>query len=68
MHEFLCTRNAICMHVMCTVLTVHAIYEGLFKFRNRNMTIMCDVYSVEEMILSIFTIRVLWQSRRKISG
>ena len=29
-HEFLCTRNAVCVDVTYTVLTVRAICEGLF--------------------------------------
>ena len=29
MHEFLCTRNAVYAHVTYTVVTVHAICEGL---------------------------------------
>ena len=28
-HEFSCTRNAFCVHVTCTVVTLHAICEGL---------------------------------------
>ena len=29
LHEFSCTRNAVCEHVTYTVVTVHAICEGL---------------------------------------
>ena len=29
MHEFSCTRNAVCVHVTCMVVTMHAICEGL---------------------------------------
>ena len=29
MHKFSCTHNAVCMHVMCTVVTVQAIRESL---------------------------------------
>ena len=28
-YEFSFTRNAVCVHVACTVATLHAIYEGL---------------------------------------
>ena len=28
---FLCTRKAVCVHVMCAVITVHAICKGLMK-------------------------------------
>ena len=28
-HEFLCMHNAVCIHILCTVTTVHAICEGL---------------------------------------
>ena len=28
-HEFSCTRNAVCVHVTCTVVTVHTICEDL---------------------------------------
>ena len=28
-HEFSCMCNAVCVHVTCTVVTVHAICEGL---------------------------------------
>ena len=30
-HKFSCTCNAICLHVACTVTTVHAICEGLIQ-------------------------------------
>ena len=29
MHEFSCTRNDVCVHVRCTVVTMYAICEGL---------------------------------------
>ena len=28
---FLCTRKAVCVHVVCTVITVHAICKDLMK-------------------------------------
>ena len=34
-HKFLCTHNAICMHVMYTVVTVHAICGGLLYKMNK---------------------------------
>ena len=30
-HEFLCTRDAICVNPTCMVVSVHAIFEGLEK-------------------------------------
>ena len=31
-HKFLCTCNTVCMHITCTVVTVHGIFEGLFSY------------------------------------
>ena len=28
-HELICTRNAVCVHVTCTVVVVHTICGGL---------------------------------------
>ena len=35
--EFSCTCDAVCMHVTHTVVTVHAICEGLFLFCNYSL-------------------------------
>ena len=29
MHKFLCMHNDVCMHVMCTIVTMHTICEAL---------------------------------------
>ena len=29
LHEFLCTRNAVCVHVKCMVITIYVICEDL---------------------------------------
>ena len=31
LYEFSCTRYAVCVHVTCTVVTVHAICKGLMR-------------------------------------
>ena len=36
MHEFLCTLNAVCVHVPYMVVNLHAIFEGLSLPTNTN--------------------------------
>ena len=31
-HELMCTRNAVCVHVTCTVVIVHTICGGLSNY------------------------------------
>ena len=41
-HKFLCAHNAACVHVMYTIVTVHAIHDGLswyIKFPKKLKTI-----------------------------
>ena len=42
-HKFSCMHKAVCMHVLCTVVTVHAICEGLiFKLINSQTISKCS--------------------------
>ena len=44
-HEFSCMHNTICVHVMCMLITMHAICEGLFL----------DVTRVSMLTVSLLT-------------
>ena len=45
MHEYSCTQNTVCVHVTYTVVTVHAICEGLDFNLNKFLNLVFTNFS-----------------------
>ena len=64
MYKFLCTRNTICIHITCMVITVHAICEGLFLSRLEDLlsNILCSKFQFTVILGDLNTRSPEWWS------